>query len=259
MSPRSSSRDPKREVRRAFGRSAPRYDRFARLQRQVADRLLAALPERLPPGWLADLGSGTGYVGKRLLERYPGRRLLFLDLADAMVRRTGGVVGDLEALPLQNQSLALACTSLALQWCPNLERALSELLRVVRPGGVLAFATLTEGTLRELDAAWRAVDGSARVNRFVSFNEIKLLLEGLGWVGRLFREERVLAYRDPLELLFELKGLGTRNLNPSRPRGLTPPGRLREMAAAYRELCRGRIVATFEMVYGIGGRSENKA
>ncbi len=243
--------DPKREIRRAFDRSAIRYDRFARLQRQVADRLLALLPWELPSGWWVDLGSGTGYCGHRLRQRSPGRNLLFLDLAEAMVRQTGGVVGDIERLPLRDRSASLLLSNLAFQWCLDPGRPLLEAKRVLRPGGLLAFSTLVEGTLWELKAAWRAVDGDGHVNDFVSFEEIQARLETTGWSGRLFRERRVLRYATVFQLLQELKGVGTRNLHPSRPRALTTRSKLREMARSYSEICGGEVRATFEIAYAI--------
>lgn len=250
----------KREIQRAFSRAAPRYDRFASLQRHVADRLLTLLPEAMseadglmtfPTGWMADLGSGTGYCGEALERRFPQNRLLFLDLAEAMVRQTGGVVGDIERLPLQSERFGLVISNLALQWCFDVDRAFREVWRILRPEGIFTFSTFIEGTLYELRAAWARVDNHTYVNNFLSYKEIKKHQKAGGWQGKLFRERRQLRYDSVGELLSELKGIGARNISPNRRRGLLSPKKLGRMFHAYEELCQGEIIASFETVYGI--------
>lgn len=57
------------------------------------------------------------------------------------------LAGDIESLPLATATFDLAWSNLAVQWCGNLSTALRELYRVVRPGGVVAFTTLVQGSL----------------------------------------------------------------------------------------------------------------
>lgn len=76
------------------------------------------------------------------------------------------LAGDIESLPLATATFDLAWSNLAVQWCGNLSTALRELYRVVRPGGVVAFTTLVQGSLPELHQAWQAVDERPHANRF---------------------------------------------------------------------------------------------
>jgi len=67
-----------------FNRRAALYERHARLQRGLAWRLahhIARLP--LPPGPRADLGAGTGLVGKalRLQAPQPRRNILSFNVS----------------------------------------------------------------------------------------------------------------------------------------------------------------------------------
>lgn len=198
------------------------------------------------PAWkrfvdVVDLGCGTGYFTRALAERL-GRPVSGLDIAEGMLRyarnQAGGagdwVVADAEALPLRSGSQDLIFSSLALQWCPALERALAEGLRVLRPGGCMAFSTLLEGSLEELRASWRAVDGYVHVNRFGSLAALQTRLAAAGfarWDCRV--DVHVLHYGQLSELTHELKALGANNLNAGRPGGLTGRARLRALTDTY--------------------------
>jgi len=51
----------KAAIAQAFGKAAQSYDRHAAFQRDVAQRLLAKLPDNLSGWHILDLGCGTGY------------------------------------------------------------------------------------------------------------------------------------------------------------------------------------------------------
>lgn len=231
----------KRRVAESFGRAAPSYDQAAAFQRQVGAHLLARLPGRFAPQTIVDLGCGTGYFSRALAERYR-QPVVGLDLAEGMLRFARSqpgpvrdwVVADAEALPLRPGSQDLIFSSLALQWCPDLGRALREASLALRPGGCLALSTLVEGTLTELQQAWQAVDGFVHVNRFMPLADLQGLLAAAGF-GRWHCEieEHVLHYEQLSALTQELKALGAHNLNPGRPGGLTGRARLRALTQAY--------------------------
>lgn len=157
-----------RRVAHAFSRAAPDYERLARAQRVMGETLWARLPVCAPGStpWRAlDLGCGPGHWSARLVERVGhSGKVIGLDLAPGMLetaRRTHGgdprlrwLCADAAALPLPDASLDLVFSNLAIQWCPNLTAVLSELHRVLRPGGRALINTLAPGTLAEVGHAW---------------------------------------------------------------------------------------------------------
>ena len=144
------------------------------------------------------------------------------------------VAADAESLPLRSDSQDFLFSSLALQWCPQLELALAEAFRVLRPGGCMAFNTLVEGTLAELRDAWLAVDGFVHVNRFMPLTQSQQMLARAGFARwHCEVEPHVLHYGLLSDLTHELKALGAHNLNAGRPSGLTGRARLRALTAAY--------------------------
>ncbi|MDG2114225.1 MAG: class I SAM-dependent methyltransferase, partial [Actinomycetota bacterium] len=101
------------------------------------------LQEWGPPGALVDLGAGNGWAAARLAER--GWRTLAIDVNTdphdglGAVARHGVSVesarAELGALPLQDESVDVALVNAALHYAPDVQRWLTEALRVVRPGG----------------------------------------------------------------------------------------------------------------------------
>ncbi len=250
----------KRQVAASFSRAAASYDSVAELQRRVGNQLLVRLPASLQPRRWLDLGSGTGHFTRALAERYASSEGLAVDIAEGMLRHArlqGGaayfIAGDAEALPLQSESVDLLFSSLALQWCGDFPRVLNEALRVLRPGGVLAFSSLCVGTLQELRDSWLRVDGLVHVNRFRHFEDYQQLCAASGLqVLTLQREAEVLHFPDLRSLTASLKDLGAHNLNPGRPGGLTGRARLRALIEAYegfRQPC--GLPATYQVVYGV--------
>lgn len=238
----------KQRVAESFSRAAATYDQAAAFQRSAGNNLLARLPAQLSARDIVDLGAGTGYFTRSLAQRF-AVPVAGLDLAEGMLRfarqSTGQddrllaehprwVVADAEALPLRPASQDLIFSSLALQWCPDLARVLHEALQALRPGGCLAFNTLVEGTLFELQRAWQTVDGFVHVNRFMPADELQELLGAAGFADwHCEMEVHVLRYAQLGELTRELKALGAHNLNAGRPGGLTGRARLRALTQAY--------------------------
>jgi malonyl-CoA O-methyltransferase len=250
----------KRHVAASFSRAAASYDSVAQLQRDVGSQLLSRLPDDCLAGRWLDLGCGTGHFSRMLGERFAGGQGVALDIAEGMLnhaRPLGGatcfIAGDAERLPLQGSTCDLIFSSLAVQWCADFASVLSEARRVLKPGGIFAFASLCVGTLAELRDSWREVDGQVHVNRFREFEVYQQLCAASGLrIARLETRAHVLHYPDVRSLTHELKALGAHNLNPGRPGGLTGRARILGMVEAYEQfrLAEG-LPATYQVVYAV--------
>lgn len=246
-------------VAASFSKAAGSYDGVAELQRQVADALLARLPTHTVKRWL-DVGVGTGYCSRVLASRYPHAQGVALDLAMGMLQvarqqeaASAYVQGDAEALPLASDSVDLLISSLAVQWCGDFAAVLSEARRVLRPGGVLAFSSLCQGTLHELRSSWQAVDGGVHVNRFRRWDDYQNLVADcdMQLIG-LQEQAHILCFNDLRSLTRSLKEVGAHNINQGRPEGLTGRARLRALQQAYESFrTEDGLPATYRVVYGL--------
>ncbi len=250
----------KRQVAASFSRAAASYDSVAELQRDVGTQLLERLPAGFVPSRWLDLGCGTGYFTRALASRFTRSSGVALDIAEGMLnhaRPLGGaehfIAGDAERLPLQDASLELIFSSLAVQWCADFEAVLGEAFRALKPGGIFAFASLCTGTLSELRESWQQVDGLVHVNRFREFARYVQLCAASGMrIVALENRPHVLHYPDVRSLTHELKALGAHNLNPGRPGGLTGRARILGLIEAYERFRQSSgLPATYQVVYAV--------
>ena len=250
-------------VRNSFSEAAPSYDAAAVLQKQVREELLGRLEVlRMQPQVVVDLGAGTGHAALALKRRYPGSRVIAMDLAIGMLREAGRrqtllrrfsrVGADAAAVPLRNASVDMIFSNLMLQWCNDTDRVLRECRRVLRPGGVLHFTTLGPDTLMELRRSWQQADPRhAHVSRFIDMHDIGDALVRAGFAEPVLDVERyTLQYDDVRGLMRDLKAIGAHNATEGRSRGLTGKSTLSRMLAAYETYRReGKLPATYEVVF----------
>jgi demethylmenaquinone methyltransferase/2-methoxy-6-polyprenyl-1,4-benzoquinol methylase len=132
-------------IRMVFTAVARRYDLMNDLMSMGIHRLwkrTLARRVRHVQGQVVDLAGGTGDVARLLLG--PGRDVTVCDPSLAMMQvgqqRKGGtqlewLAGEAENLPLADASVDLLTVSFGLRNATHLEKALSEALRVLKPGG----------------------------------------------------------------------------------------------------------------------------
>jgi demethylmenaquinone methyltransferase/2-methoxy-6-polyprenyl-1,4-benzoquinol methylase len=154
----SSSLLDKREsrIRRMFGEIAPRYDLLNHLLSLNVDHYWRWRTTRLvPPTGLApilDLCTGTGDLALAYLRRTEGstpivgadfcHEMLVLANQKSIRRQAGDRVRFLEAdaqqLPFPSNLFQITCVAFGLRNVTSLERGISEMVRVTRPGGQVA-------------------------------------------------------------------------------------------------------------------------
>ena len=132
-------------VRGLFATIADRYDLITRVLSYGQDRRWKARLIRearvASSDVVLDLACGTGDIA--LLAKAAGaRRVVGLDLTQRMLvlaRDKGGdvpyVAGDMGALPIAASSVNVVTTGYGLRNVPDLDTAIGELARVVKPGG----------------------------------------------------------------------------------------------------------------------------
>lgn len=113
------------------------------------DAIAAAAPERY-----LEVGCGEGELAERV-QRELGSEVVAVDQSERMVEltRARGVdarVGDVQALPFENEEFDCAGAAWMLYHVLDLDRALAELARVLRQPGRLVAVTNGRDHLREL-------------------------------------------------------------------------------------------------------------
>ncbi len=175
------AKDPAR-IRAMFDQIAPRYDLLTHLLslgrdiawRRRAARRVAALA---PPGPVLDAATGTGDLLLALDRALPvGVPLVGGDVSAAMLvraavktrrrcRRPLLLRTDARRLPFPDATLAAVTIAFGLRNLPDLETGVRELVRVLRPDGILAVATDHEGYREQIAVLFRSVGGGTTWSR----------------------------------------------------------------------------------------------
>ena len=174
-----------------FDRWSQSYD-SARLQattyKPIHDamlgRLRSAAPERI-----LDLGCGTGQLTLRLVEQFPAAHVLGLDYSPGMLSEAAGRVGDhapltradAQRLPLASDSIDVVTCSESFHWYPDQELALSEIARVVRPGGRLLLASIATVTGAGDDVVRTVTTANGRPIKALPPHRLRRLLRRAGF------------------------------------------------------------------------------
>jgi len=250
-----------RRVRANFSHAAGSYEQHDALQREVQQLLLERLDFYLQqPERIIDVGAGTGRGSALLKKHYGKAQVIAIDAALPMLRTAKShaswlkpfvrVCGEATALPLPDHSVDVLHSNLCFQWIDDLPALFGECVRVLKPGGMLLFSTFGPDTLRELRAAWAAVDQHSHVGRFLDMHDLGDAMINAGLRDPVLDVDRfTLTYSEPKALLRELKGLGATHADRGRERGLTGKRHFQSMLAAYEAMrVDGRIPATWEVV-----------
>lgn len=264
----------KHAIRSSFEKAAHSYDAAAVLQREIVDRMFERLElVRLTPQRVLDAGSGTGYAVPKLRTRFTDAQIIELDLAHSMLtvsreKQLGSgvkkllkrlsnttptqVCSDIEQLPFADNSLDVIWSSLTLQWCNTPDAAFAEFQRVLKPGGLLMFATLGPDTLKELRHAFAGIDGYQHVNQFIDMHDLGDALIAQGFATPVMDMEYLtLTYQDAKSVMHDLKGIGAHNTMQGRRTGMFGKAAWQQVQTQYEELRRdGKLPCTYEVIYG---------
>ena len=263
-----------RDLQRRLTRAAAEFPAHAFLHERCADELVSRLDLlRIAPEAILDAGAAAGALAQRLARRFPGAKVTAVELNQALAaqmpevgalkrllgrtRPVQRLAAPLDDLPLGDDSVDLVASNLALPRFAEPDAVLSEVARVLKPGGAFSFVTLGPDTLRELREAWGDQDDSVHVATFTDMHDIGDALGRAGFAEPVLDVDTLeLTYNDVGALWRDLSALGARNCLPGRQRGLTGRGRFAEMCG--RLMREGTLRVSVELVYaqcwGTAGR-----
>jgi malonyl-CoA O-methyltransferase len=253
----------RRDVQRQFDRAAATFDTADFVHAVTRQGILARLePVRLGASVILDLGAATGGATAALKKQYGRAHIISVDLSHRMLRRcakkrrrwsrAAEVQGDAASLPFAENSFDLVFANLLLPWIDTPATVLEEIARVLRPGGVFAFATLGPDSLAQLGHAWAQVDSGPHVNLFADMHDVGDALMRAGFNAPVLDVDHLsVRYDDPQKLFRDLAATGARNALQHRRRSLTGKGRfsgmVRALAASPGE---NAVEIDLELVYG---------
>ena len=179
--------------------NVPRFDRWAktydrgRMRSWFTEGQAKTLEvlELKEDDWLLDVGCGTGWAVMQAARMVPGGRACGIDLSPGMISRANGLtdglsnvgfkVGDAESIPYPDESFdAVMCTNSFHHYSAPV-RALSEMRRVLKPGGRLVIQDSDRGACLWVKL-WDLINRTFEKGhvRYYSPQEVFRLLEEAG-------------------------------------------------------------------------------
>jgi malonyl-CoA O-methyltransferase len=249
-----------KHIRRRFERAAISFDSADFVHAATRNGLLSRLePLLVEARTVVDLGAATGAANRSLEKRFKGAHVISIDLAHGMLEKARSkkswlskssfAQADASALPLPNESVDVIFSNLLLPWFDDPDPVFSEVARVLRKGGVFAFATLGPDSLQEIRRAWRQVDDNAHVNRFPDMHNLGDGLVNAGLRDPVLDVDRLsVSYTSCARLFADFTAVGARNSLEQRSLGLTGRGRFAAMTEILNNT--GNIALDLELVYG---------
>jgi malonyl-CoA O-methyltransferase len=249
-----------KHIRRRFERAAQSFDEADFVHTAMRRGLLCRLePLLVNAKTVVDLGAATGAANRSLEKRFKGAHVISIDFAHGMLGRARSkkswlsknsfAQADARALPLPNGCIDVVFSNLLLPWFDDPGPVFAEVARVLRKGGVFAFATLGPDSLQEIRRAWRQVDDSVHVNRFPDMHDLGDGLVRAGLRDPVLDVDRLsVSYESSTRLFADLTAVGARNSLEQRAKGLTGRERFAAMIQVLNEP--GSISLDLELVYG---------
>jgi len=252
-----------KHIQRRFERAAQSFDGADFVHAATRDGLLSRLDGLLvDASSVVDLGAATGSASRALEKRFKGARLISVDFAANMLKigrskkkwlaKTTFAQARAEQLPFANESVDVVFSNMLLPWLDDPTPVFKEVARVLRRGGLFAFATLGPDSFQELNRAWATVDNGPHVNRFSDMHNLGDALVTSGLSDPVLDVDRLgVSYRGCDELFNDLTSVGGRNASGERAPGLTGKKRFEGMKSALQaDAVDGKMSFELELVFG---------
>lgn len=252
-----------RHIRRRFERVASTFDDADFVHAATRDGLLQRIePLLIDAKTVIDLGCASGGASRQLNRRFPKSRLIAVDLAHNMLHEARGkkswlakttfVQANAHTLPFADESVDVIFCNQLLPWIANPDQVFLEVGRILRKGGVFAFATLGPDSLLEVSRAWGQVDDGLHVSRFPDMHNLGDGLVRAGLRDPVLDVDRLtVSYGSSDALLADLGAAGARNALQDRSHALTGKQKFRDMLSALETASDGdKIAVELELVFG---------
>ena len=256
--------------RKSFNRAATTYDTCSTLQDTISDNLIERLKTiKFEPLDILDLGCGTGTNGLNLRKKYKKSRIINYDFSENMLKEAcikqklfildkinpspySYICADIEAIPLEENSLDLVWSSSTLQWCNELDLVFNQVKKILKPGGLFIFSTFGPNTLNELREITENLFNEKKTSTFIDMHNLGNLLMDSGFSDSILDTENFTVTYNEVERLFkDIKSIGATNGNISKNRGLSGRSFTKKIIQKYENYRTNNLLpASYEVIYG---------
>ncbi len=239
----------KQKVAGNFGSAASSYDSKAGIQAEIAKWCMfnfQQLRNKQEYPVAVDLGCATGRQTVKLNQYC--QQLIGLDIAYGMAsfaqqqykNRASWLVADMEALPFANDSIDLAYSCMAMQWCREPLSMAKSIKQVLRSGGAAHMAILCRGSFRELGEVWASSIGLPPFNALHSGEDWTQAFLQVGLGGLVRHKTFVDVHQNASSALHSITDIGAATRLQDGAADRLTPSKLKR----FHQACKQRFCAT---------------
>lgn len=213
------SRIDKKRVSQNFSRGAKTYDKYAEVQRHMANKLEIFVHGSDKEYNILEIGCGTGIFSEKILKRFPNSKIDLLDISHAMIetsrKKLGSnpnlnfIVEDVESYNPEKK-YDLIFSNATFQWMNDQNELFKHLYSILDYGGKIVFSTFGEKTYFELGESLKSLDPELKYSqRFISLSEMKDIVEKKFRVLVADEDFFMESYDNVMAFLKAIKGIGS--------------------------------------------------
>ncbi|TKG96602.1 malonyl-[acyl-carrier protein] O-methyltransferase BioC [Puteibacter caeruleilacunae] len=202
----------KEQVKRHFSKSLDTYDQEAAAQQLIVDHLLSLMPEDYSPGEALEIGCGTGYLTKKLIQNNRDTSWWINDLVDDVREGVGEEInskgcfrrflpGDAEQIDFPG-NLNLIISASTVQWFHHLDQFITKVHSSLSKNGWFVFSSFGPRNFHEL----RSIRGGGL--EYFPLKELGRMVEASFDVIQIEEDEISLEFDSVRDVLEHLKKTG---------------------------------------------------
>jgi len=197
----------KKLIKERFSRKLEYYNDNAKIQRQMAEKLIGMVNSSLNDSVL-ELGCGTGLLTELAIQKLNYKNYTAIDIVQDCEKFIKKINNDIcfvssdieEYIKTTDEKYDLILSNASLQWIENLPEFIETLIKRLKPNGKIIFSTFGRENFREIFFV------QGKTLSYFSKNE---LLEKLSQYSPMIEEEiRVMAFKTPKDVLKHIQNTG---------------------------------------------------
>lgn len=236
--------DNKKLIQNRFSRMLSSYDEHAKIQKRMAEKLIAKISGRTFDNIL-EIGCGTGYLTKLAADKFTYNTYTAVDIVEDCEKYIKEIRADIEFIHSDMESFIssepgkynLIISNAAFQWLTDFEGFVNTLIYSLTPGGILLFSTFGKENFREIYHI------SQNTLKYYSSAEIRALFQKYN--PEVEEEIHIMAFQSPKDVL---KHLHLTGVNALKSKHWTKSDMLK-FENNYLNLCNQRPTLTYNPIY----------